>query len=141
MDLNAITAKIQLWLLFLPFFFLLPLKFFVIIWCSVEKLIGWPRYSHRMWPNEVYFSTYFYFSPLQSTCIFCRCCSAWIPCVTKLSFCWSKKVINSRCHHQYDTGSQVFFHVDMIGRLGQIKWIGRVINQLKVTVTHSSHWD
>ena len=26
---------------------------------SAEKVIGWPRYSHGIWPNEVYFLTYF----------------------------------------------------------------------------------
>ena len=25
---------------------------------SVEKFIGWSRYSNGMWPNEVYFSTW-----------------------------------------------------------------------------------
>ena len=24
-------------------------------WGSAEKFISWPRYSHGMWPNEVYF--------------------------------------------------------------------------------------
>ena len=55
------------------------------IYESVKKFIGWPRYSHGMLPNEVYFSVWF---PLLSTHFFHWCCSAWISLV--------KKVINSR---------------------------------------------
>ena len=49
---------------------------------STEKFIGWPRYSHGMWPNEVYFSSWFL---LWSTNFFLRCCIAWIPSVKRSS--------------------------------------------------------
>ena len=28
----------------------------IVMWGSVEKFIGWPRYSLGMWPNEIDFS-------------------------------------------------------------------------------------
>ena len=49
---------------------------------SAEKFIGWQRYSHGIWPNWVYFSTW---SSLLSSHFFDRCFSAWIPLVKKLS--------------------------------------------------------
>ena len=30
---------------------------YIYIWGSAKNLIGWPRYSYGMGPNEVYFST------------------------------------------------------------------------------------
>ena len=67
--------------------------FWIYIWRLSEKFIGWPRYSHRMWPSEGYFVTYFL---LWCTHSFHWCCSAWIPLI--------KKVINSR----YDVCIQIF---------------------------------
>ena len=59
------------------------------IWGSAEKFIGW-WYSHRMYPNEVYFSA---LSTLWFAHFFHQCCSAWILLVKKVLKCCYDVVI------------------------------------------------
>lgn len=70
-----------------------------------EKLVGWQRYFHG---NKNYCQNLLNFQYMQFSN---RCCNIWISLVVMFLSCWSKIILQVRCHNHYTTGSQLSFCV------------------------------
>lgn len=111
---------------------------------TAEKFISCSRYVDGFWLNEIYIRI---LSSLQSAHFFHQCCCTSMSLVKKLLPISKKKSHQQNLwrHYKLDTVPWTisFFNVGehVMIRWGQIRWIGRVNNQLKDTLTHSSYWN